>query len=133
MLTRRLGLMSSILPWRPVRHWRRNSRHPRPRGRRAGAPYQGPQRHRQPGGTPLGPVDTVARWAYVTDFDTGATLLEKQADEEMPPSSMTKLMTMYIVYSRLKEGRLKLEDELPVSEKAWRTKVRRCSCRSALR
>ncbi len=39
----------------------------------------------------------------------------------MPPSSMTKLMTMYIVYDRLKQGRLKLDDELPVTEKAWRT------------
>ncbi len=38
----------------------------------------------------------------------------------MPPSSMTKLMTMYLVYDRLKQGRLKLEDELPVTEKAWR-------------
>jgi len=38
----------------------------------------------------------------------------------MPPSSMTKLMTMYLVYDRLKEGRLRLEDELPVSERAWR-------------
>ncbi|HYZ22707.1 MAG TPA: D-alanyl-D-alanine carboxypeptidase family protein [Rhodopila sp.] len=70
--------------------------------------------------TPLGPVSTAARWAFGMDFDTGATLLEKQPDEQMPPSSMTKLMTIYIVYARLKEGRLKLEDELPVSEKAWR-------------
>jgi D-alanyl-D-alanine carboxypeptidase (penicillin-binding protein 5/6) len=73
-----------------------------------------------PADTPVGPVDTAARWAYAMDFDTGATLMDKQADDEMPPSSMTKLMTMYIVYSRLKEGRLKLDDELPVSEKAWR-------------
>jgi D-alanyl-D-alanine carboxypeptidase (penicillin-binding protein 5/6) len=73
-----------------------------------------------PAETPLGPVDTAARWAYAVDFDTGATLLEKAADEEMPPSSMTKLMTMYIVYDRLAQGRLKLDDQLPVSEKAWR-------------
>jgi len=51
---------------------------------------------------------------------TGASLLDKNADEEMPPSSMTKLMTIYIVYERLKSGRLKLDDELPVSERAWR-------------
>jgi D-alanyl-D-alanine carboxypeptidase (penicillin-binding protein 5/6) len=38
----------------------------------------------------------------------------------MPPSSMTKLMTLYLVYDQLKQGRLKLEDELPVTEKAWR-------------
>ena len=73
-----------------------------------------------PADTPLGPVDTAARWAYIQDFDTGASLLEKGADEEVPPSSMTKLMTMYIVYERLKQGRMKLEDELPVTERAWR-------------
>ena len=38
----------------------------------------------------------------------------------MPPSSMTKLMTMYIVYGLLKSGRLQLDQELPVSERAWR-------------
>jgi D-alanyl-D-alanine carboxypeptidase (penicillin-binding protein 5/6) len=70
--------------------------------------------------TPLGPVDTAARWAYIQDFNTGASLLEKQADDEMPPSSMTKLMTLYLVYDQLKQGRLKLEDELPVTERAWR-------------
>ena len=38
----------------------------------------------------------------------------------MPPSSMTKLMTLYLVYEQLRQGRLKLGDELPVTEKAWR-------------
>jgi len=73
-----------------------------------------------PADTPLGPVDTAAKWAYVEDYATGATLLEKHADEEMPPSSMTKLMTMYLVYERLKQGRLRLDDELLVSERAWK-------------
>lgn len=73
-----------------------------------------------PADTPLGPINTAARWAYAMDFETGATLIDKHGDDEMPPSSMTKLMTLYIVYQRLKEGRLKLDDELPVSEKAWR-------------
>jgi len=73
-----------------------------------------------PADTPLGPIDTAAKWAYIEDFHTGATLLEKQADEDMPPSSMIKLMTIYLVYQRLKEGRLRLTDELPVSEKAWK-------------
>ncbi|MGE0222713.1 MAG: D-alanyl-D-alanine carboxypeptidase family protein [Acetobacteraceae bacterium] len=73
-----------------------------------------------PADTPLGPVDTAAKWAYIVDYTTGATLLEKNADDEMPPSSMTKLMTIYLVYERLKQGRLRLEDELPVTEKAWR-------------
>jgi len=73
-----------------------------------------------PADTPLGPVDTTARWAYIQDFSTGASLLEKLADEQMPPSSMTKLMTIYIVYERLKQGRMKLDDQLPVTERAWR-------------
>ena len=73
-----------------------------------------------PANTPLGPLDTAARWAVILDFTTGATLLDKDADVPMPPSSMTKLMTMYIVYSLLKSGRLKLDQDLPVSERAWR-------------
>jgi D-alanyl-D-alanine carboxypeptidase (penicillin-binding protein 5/6) len=74
-----------------------------------------------PAQTPLGPMDTVAQWAYIVDFNTGAVLLDKQADVEMPPSSMTKLMTAYIVYSKLKAGSLRLDQTLPVSEHAWRT------------
>jgi D-alanyl-D-alanine carboxypeptidase (penicillin-binding protein 5/6) len=73
-----------------------------------------------PADTPLGPVDTAARWAFIMDFATGATLLEKDADTQMPPSSMTKLMTIYLVYERLKQGKMKLDDELMVSERAWR-------------
>ena len=71
-----------------------------------------------PGETPLGPVDTAAKWAFVQDFTTGAILLDKRSDEQMPPSSMTKLMTMYLVYERLKKGQMKLTDTLTVSAKA---------------
>ncbi|BCI67191.1 D-alanyl-D-alanine carboxypeptidase family protein [Acetobacter aceti] len=73
-----------------------------------------------PAMTPIGPVDTVARWACITDFDSGQVLLEKAADEHMPPSSLTKMMTAYIVFGMLNAGRLKLDQTLPVSEKAWR-------------
>lgn len=73
-----------------------------------------------PGNSPLGPIDTVAKWAIAIDFQTGATLFDKNADERMPPSSMTKLMTATIVYGMLASGRLKLDQTLPVSEKAWR-------------
>ncbi len=74
-----------------------------------------------PANSPVGPVPTVAQWAFIEDFETGTVLLDKQADAEMPPSSMTKLMTAYIVYSKLKEGALHLDQKLPVSEAAWRT------------
>ena len=73
-----------------------------------------------PATTVLGPIDTSAKYAFVVDFNTGTTLLDKDADVPMPPSSMTKLMTAYIVYSMLKSGRLQLNQELPVSERAWR-------------
>ena len=72
-----------------------------------------------PATTPIGAVDTAARWAFIQDFNTGAALLEKGADTHMPPSSMTKLMTIYLVYERLKQGKMKLDDQLMVSEKAW--------------
>ncbi len=73
-----------------------------------------------PATTPIGSLDTSAKWAFIMDFNSGATLLDKDADATMPPSSMTKLMTMYIVYGLLKTGRLTLNQELPVSEKAWK-------------
>ena len=57
-----------------------------------------------PATTTLGPLDTSAKWAFVMDYNSGATLLDKDADGTMPPSSMTKLMTMYIVYGLLKSG-----------------------------
>ncbi len=73
-----------------------------------------------PASTPLGPFDTIARHALIIDADTDAVLLDKNADERMPPSSMSKLMTMYMVFDMLKQGRFKLDGELPVSERAWR-------------
>lgn len=73
-----------------------------------------------PASSPLGPVDTLARQAILIDYETGAVLLEKNPDDRMPPSSMSKLMTMYVVFDLLKQGRLRLDQELPVSERAWR-------------
>ncbi|MCX2560327.1 D-alanyl-D-alanine carboxypeptidase [Acetobacter farinalis] len=73
-----------------------------------------------PATTPVGPVDTMARWACILDYKSGATLLEKAADERMPPSSLTKMMTAYVTFSMLKAGRLRLDQVLPVSERAWR-------------
>jgi D-alanyl-D-alanine carboxypeptidase (penicillin-binding protein 5/6) len=73
-----------------------------------------------PADTPIGPLDTAAKQAVALDFATGTTLLDKDADVAMTPSSMTKLMTAYIVYGMLKTGRLKLDQDLPVSERAWR-------------
>lgn len=66
-------------------------------------------------------IDTVARNAFIVDYRTGAVLMDKGADERMPPASMSKIMTAYVVFSFLKEGKATLDDMLPVTEKAWRT------------
>ncbi|GAB4361456.1 MAG: D-alanyl-D-alanine carboxypeptidase family protein [Kiloniellaceae bacterium] len=65
-------------------------------------------------------IETQAAQAFLMDFDTGAVLLDKNADQLMPPSSMSKLMTAYMVFDRIDDGRLSLDDKLTVSEKAWR-------------
>jgi D-alanyl-D-alanine carboxypeptidase (penicillin-binding protein 5/6) len=65
-------------------------------------------------------VETVARQAILLDYDTGATLFAKNADDPMPPSSMSKLMTAVMVFDRLAAGTLKLDDTFTVSERAWR-------------
>ena len=65
-------------------------------------------------------LETEAREAVLVDAESGRVLFEKNADELMPPSSMTKIMTLYLVFERLADGRLTMEDTLPVSERAWR-------------
>ncbi|WP_206378281.1 D-alanyl-D-alanine carboxypeptidase family protein [Sneathiella limimaris] len=65
-------------------------------------------------------LETPAKQAILLDYDTGAVLLEKDADVLMPPASMSKLMTVTMMLERLKDGSLKMEDTFPVSEKAWR-------------
>jgi serine-type D-Ala-D-Ala carboxypeptidase (penicillin-binding protein 5/6) len=64
---------------------------------------------------------TSARNAVVIDFQTGAVLLDKNADQRIPTASMSKIMTAYTVYTYLRDGKAKLDDLLPVSERAWRT------------
>jgi D-alanyl-D-alanine carboxypeptidase (penicillin-binding protein 5/6) len=72
------------------------------------------------GAPPARAIETAAREAFMVDAATGTVLLDKGADVSMPPASMSKIMTAYLVFERLKDGRLSLDDELLVSEKAWR-------------
>jgi D-alanyl-D-alanine carboxypeptidase (penicillin-binding protein 5/6) len=65
-------------------------------------------------------METLAKQAIVIDYDTGTVLFEKNADERMPTSSMSKVMTMYVVFEAIKNGNLSLDDEFLVSEKAWK-------------
>jgi D-alanyl-D-alanine carboxypeptidase (penicillin-binding protein 5/6) len=64
---------------------------------------------------------TTADYAILVDYDSGAVLFEKQADELMRPASMSKLMTLAVVFGKLRSGEIKLDTEFPVSEHAWRT------------
>jgi len=65
--------------------------------------------------------ETKAQYAVLMDYETGKVLFEKDANEEMKPSSMTKLMTVYLLFERLKNDILKLDDKFTVSVKAWKT------------
>ncbi len=67
---------------------------------------------------PAQAFDTSARAAYVMDQTTGTVLLSKQADTPLPPASMSKLMTLYVAFEALRDGRLTLDETLPVSEHA---------------
>ena len=64
--------------------------------------------------------ETAAKAAVVMDYRTGLVLFEKDADRRIPPASMSKLMTAYMIFDRLKKGRLKLDDEITVSERSWK-------------
>ena len=69
---------------------------------------------------PAAAIEVVARQAILMDMVTGAVLFEKNADEPTSPASMSKLMTAYMVFERLLDGRLSLDDTFLVSETAWR-------------
>lgn len=62
--------------------------------------------------------DTRATAAFVLDEKTGTVLLAKNADTPLPPASMSKLMTLYIAFEAVRDGRLRLNEELPVSAHA---------------
>lgn len=68
---------------------------------------------------PVQAFETTATSAWVYDVNTSTVLMSKNADVAIPPASMSKLMTLYMVFEALQNGRLKLTDTLPVSTKAW--------------
>lgn len=68
----------------------------------------------------VAPVETAAKQAILVDASTGTVLFAKDADTQMPTSSMSKMMTIYMVFDALKKGTLKMDDMLPTSEHAWK-------------
>jgi D-alanyl-D-alanine carboxypeptidase (penicillin-binding protein 5/6) len=66
------------------------------------------------------PPDVSARAYILSDHFSGRVLAQDHADDRMEPASLTKLMASYVIFTALKEGRLKLTDLVTISEHAWR-------------
>ena len=67
------------------------------------------------------PLPSIEARAYLLmDFNSGQILAESKADERMEPASLTKLMTSYVIYKEMRDGRIKLNDMVTISERAWR-------------
>ena len=68
---------------------------------------------------PAAPELAATAWLLI-DAKTGSVLAENKADEQLPPASLTKMMTAYIVSEEISAGRISEDDETVVSENAWR-------------
>lgn len=64
--------------------------------------------------------ETDAPIAYMTDLSSGAVLFEKNADKQIPPASMAKMMTVYVAFDLIKKGKLNLDDKFRVNEETWK-------------
>ncbi|MCW4152207.1 MULTISPECIES: D-alanyl-D-alanine carboxypeptidase family protein [Halomonadaceae] len=69
---------------------------------------------------PAPPQLAASSWILM-DADSGKVLAQHDADERLPPASLTKLMTAYLVERELDRGSIALDDQVSISEKAWRT------------
>lgn len=73
------------------------------------------------------PSDLSARNFAVMDFASGNLLASRDPDERVEPASLTKIMTAYVVFREINEGKLRLDESIRVSEAAWRTGMRGAS------
>lgn len=64
--------------------------------------------------------ESPAREAILIDVGTGTVLYEKNADQRTSTASMSKTITAYMVFEALKQGRLQLDQKIPISERAWK-------------
>ncbi|UUL83461.1 D-alanyl-D-alanine carboxypeptidase family protein [Sphingomonas qomolangmaensis] len=65
------------------------------------------------------PYDTPAPVAFIEDLSSGAVLYAKDADRRMPPASMAKMMTTYVIFDMLQKGELKLDQKFRVRPETW--------------
>ena len=71
--------------------------------------------------TPNPTAPSIAGTAHILqDYDSGQILMSENADQRIPPASITKLMTSYVVSQEIYNGNINLDDEVLISEKAWR-------------
>jgi len=71
---------------------------------------------------PTPPAPDLDAGSYIViDSQSGDVIAQKNADERMEPASLTKLVTSYVVFAALRDGRIKLDDPVTISEAAWRT------------
>lgn len=70
--------------------------------------------------TPAAPSAAASSY-YLVDFNSGRVLAEKEADKRVAPASLTKIMTVYVVFNELKAGHLKLDEKVTISQNAWET------------
>ena len=88
----------------------------------AQTPAPAPAPARASAASPVPTPPTVPTSGYILlDYDSGRVLASQRPDDRMEPASITKLMTGYIVFEALKDKRLTLAEEVPVSEYAWHT------------
>ena len=126
----RVAFLVALLLTLPTFAWAAHRHAPRPVHRHA-APAA--EQHKPPapaapapaptaaaGGDALTTIETAAQFAVIMDYETGTLLFSKRGDELMKPASMAKLMTVSLLFEKLKHGDLKLDDTFIVSENAWR-------------
>ena len=63
--------------------------------------------------------ESSAPIAYMTDLSSGAVLFEKNADREIPPASMAKMMTIYVAFDQIQKGKLKLDQPVEIQRATW--------------
>src|SRR3546814_11885505 len=64
--------------------------------------------------------DSLAPFAFMKDMSSGAVLYAHQADEQIPPASMAKMMTVHVAFDLIKQGKPSLDQKFHVRPETWR-------------
>jgi D-alanyl-D-alanine carboxypeptidase (penicillin-binding protein 5/6) len=108
-----------LLPLMAAATSHKHSATPAPASATANTPPAAAATPSEPGAIP-NPPEVDARAYVLLDYTTGQVLAQRNADARMEPASLTKLMTCYVVFHALKAGTLKLDDQVTISEHAWK-------------